>query len=63
MSLPLITMQVTVGMTVPTLIHLPDGSTVTPNASGQISVAANFVGVMLSAGWQIVINSGATHVP
>jgi hypothetical protein len=63
MSLPTITMQPASGMTVPTIVYLPDGSTVTPNASGQISIASNFVNTMIAAGWQIVISGGATHVP
>jgi hypothetical protein len=63
MSLPNVTLQPASGMQVPTQVHLPDGSTVFPNASGQISVASNFVSVMLAAGWEIVVTSGATHVP
>jgi hypothetical protein len=63
MALPMITMQPASGMQVPTQVHLPDGSTVFPNASGQISVASNFVTTMIAAGWQIVVSSGTTHVP
>jgi hypothetical protein len=63
MSLPLVTMQPPTGTQVPTHIHLPDGSRVFPNASGQISVASNFVTTLIAAGWQVVISSGATHVP
>ena len=63
MSLPTVTMQPASGMAVPTQVHLPDGSMVMPNASGQISVASNFVGVMLAAGWEIVVTSATTHVP
>jgi len=63
MSLPMITMQPASGMTVPTMVHLPDGSAVAPNASGQISVASNFVSTLIAAGWQVVVSSGTTHVP
>jgi hypothetical protein len=63
MSLPSVTMQPASGMTVPTMVHLPDGSTVFPNASGQISIASNFVTTMIAAGWEIVVTSGTTHVP
>lgn len=63
MSLPNVTMQPAAGMTIPTLVHLPDATTITPNASGQISVASSLVAVMVAAGWQIVIASNATHVP
>jgi hypothetical protein len=63
MSLPMITMQPASGMTVPTIVYLPDSSTVTPNASGQISVAPQFVTTMIAAGWEIVVASGTTHVP
>lgn len=63
MALPNITMQPASGMTMPTQVHLPDGSMVMPNASGQISVASNFVPALIAAGWQVVIASGATHVP
>ena len=63
MSLPNVTMQPAAGMTVPTQVHLPDGSTVFPNSSGQISVASSFVTVMIAAGWQVVIAANQTHVP
>ncbi len=56
-------MQLAAGMTVPTQVHLPDGSTVFPNSSGQISVASSFVTVMIAAGWQVVIAANQTHVP
>jgi len=50
-------------VTFPTMVNLPDGSTVTPNASGQVQVASNFVGVLLAAGRSVVVSSGTTHVP
>ncbi len=63
MSLPLITMQPPSGQSAPTMVHLPDATTVFPNASGQISISSKFVEVMLAAGWSIVVSSGTTHVP
>jgi len=56
-------MQPAAGMQVPTMVHLPDATTVFPNASGQISISSKFVEVMLAAGWQIVVSGGTTHVP
>ena len=63
MTLPTVVMQAASGLTVPSIIHLPDGSTVTPNASNQITVATSFISVLLAAGWQVVVSSGTTHVP
>lgn len=63
MTLPNVTMQLPSGSNTPTQVHLPDGSTVYPNASGEISVASNFVGALLAGGWQIVIAANQTHVP
>ena len=63
MSLPNVTMQPAAGMQVPTMVHLPDATTVFPNAAGQISISSKFVEVMLAAGWQIVVPGGTTHVP
>ena len=63
MSLPSVTMQPPSGAQIPTQVHLSDGSVVFPNASGQISVASNFVTTMLAAGWAIVVAGGTTHVP
>jgi len=62
MSLPLVTMQPPSGQA-PTQVHLPDGSLVTPNASGQVSVESRFVGVLINAGWSIVVPASTTHVP
>jgi hypothetical protein len=63
MALPNVTMQPAAGMTVPTMVHLPNATTVFPNASGQISIPSNFVTTMIEAGWQVVVSSGTTHVP
>jgi hypothetical protein len=56
-------MKVAAGMTVPTLVHLPDATTIFPDATGQLLVPALFVTTLMNAGWQIVIGSGTTHVP
>jgi hypothetical protein len=56
-------MQPTAGMVVPSIVYLLDGTTVIPNASGQISVASNLVASLMAAGWQIVVSGGTTHVP
>jgi len=56
-------MKVAAGMTVPTLVHLPDASVVFPDATGQILCPAPFVTTLISAGWQIVVAGGTTHVP
>jgi hypothetical protein len=63
MSLPNVTMQPAAGMTTPSIVYLPDGTSVMPNASGQISIASKYVGVMVAAGWQVIVSSGTTHVP
>lgn len=63
MSLPNVTMQPPAGAQIPSQVHLPDGSTVFPNADGTISVASNFVSTMIAAGWSVVISAGQTHVP
>jgi hypothetical protein len=56
-------MKVAAGMTVPTQIHLPDATTIFPDATGQIMCPALFVTVLMNAGWQIVVTGGTTHVP
>jgi hypothetical protein len=63
MTLPIITMQLPAGSTIPSVVYLQDGTMVTPNASGQISIASSYVPAMIAGGWQVVIASGATHVP
>jgi hypothetical protein len=59
----LVPMKVAAGMTVPTQIHLPDATTIFPDATGQIMCPALFVTTLMNAGFQIVIGSGTTHVP
>jgi hypothetical protein len=56
-------MKVAAGMAVPTLVHLPDATTIFPDSTGQLLVPALFVTALMNAGWQIVIGSGTTHVP
>jgi len=56
-------MQPAAGMQIPTMVNLPDSTTVFPNASGQISISSKFVSQMVAAGWQIVVSGGTTHVP
>jgi hypothetical protein len=63
MPLPNIIMQAPSGVDVPTQVHLPDGTTVKPAANGQITVSSKFLHVMLSAGFQVVVTGGTTHVP
>lgn len=59
----LIPMKVASGGTVPTLIHLPDASTVSPDATGLFQIPAEFTTAMLNAGLQLVVTGGANHVP
>jgi hypothetical protein len=56
-------MKVAAGGTTPSLIHLPDATTIFPDASGQFLVPALFVTAMMSAGLQIVVTGGSSHVP
>lgn len=58
-----VTMQLPAGMAAPSIVYLPDSSTVRPDASGQISVAARLVPTLLGCGWQIVVAADTTHVP
>jgi hypothetical protein len=63
MSLPFVTMAPASTQTVPSILHLPDGTSIKPNASGQVSVPSNFVGALLNAGWQIITTGSSTHIP
>jgi hypothetical protein len=64
MSQVTIPMKMASGLGTPTMVHLPDATTLYPDpATGQINCPASYLISMLSAGWQIVIGSGATHVP
>ena len=57
----LVPMKVASGGTTPTQIHLPDATTIFPDATGQFMVPALFVTAMMNAGLQIVVSGG--HVP
>jgi hypothetical protein len=59
----LVAMKVAAGMTVPTQVHLPDATTIFPDATGQIMCPALFVTSLMNAGFQIVVTGGTTHVP
>jgi hypothetical protein len=58
-----VTLQLPSGSNTPTDVILSDGTLIHPDSSGQISVASSYVPSLLSAGWQIVVSSGTTHVP
>ena len=59
----LIPMKKAAGGTTPTLVNLPDASTIFPDVNGQFMVPAPFLTTMLNAGFQMVVTGGATHVP
>jgi len=63
MSQVTIPMKMQSGMGTPTVVQLPDSTTLTPDATGQINCPASFLISMLGAGWQIVVSSATTHVP
>lgn len=54
MSTPTITMQPPAGTEAPTMVHLPDATTVKPDANGRITVATKHIAVMIAAGWTVV---------
>jgi hypothetical protein len=58
-----IPMKMQAGGTVPTMVNLPDATTITPDATGLINVPASFLISMLAGGWQIQIAANSTHVP
>jgi hypothetical protein len=63
MSQTTIPMKMAAGLGTPTIVQLPDSTTLTPDATGLINCPASFLISMLGAGWQIVVASGTTHVP
>jgi hypothetical protein len=63
MSQATIPMKMASGLGTPTMVNLPDATTLIPDATGQVNVPASFLIPLLAAGWQIVIGSGATRVP
>lgn len=54
MSLHAVTMKPPAGADVPSLLHLPDSSTVKPDAAGQFNITSNFITMLLAAGWTVV---------
>ena len=63
MSQTTIPMKMAAGSGTPTVVQLPDSTTLTPDATGLINCPASFLISMLAAGWQIVVSAGTTHVP
>ncbi|SHN86917.1 hypothetical protein [Bradyrhizobium erythrophlei] len=63
MSQTTIPMKMGTGLGVPTVVQLPDSTTLTPDVTGLINVPASFLISMLAAGWQIQIAANSTHVP
>ena len=63
MSQTTIPMKMAAGSGTPTVVQLPDSTTLTPDATGLINVPASFLISMLAAGWQIQIAANSTHVP
>lgn len=63
MSQATIPMKMAAGLGTPTMVNLPDATTLTPDATGLINVPASFLISMLAAGWQIQIAANSTHVP
>lgn len=58
-----VVMKKAAGLQPDAFVNLPDGSRATPDADGKITVSANFITALLGAGYQIVVDSGTTHVP
>jgi hypothetical protein len=63
MSQTTIPMKMAAGLGTPTVVQLPDSTTLTPDATGLINCPASFLISMLAAGWQIQIAANSTHVP
>ncbi len=57
-----ITMVLANGASPPTQIHLPDSTTIKPNADGSLTVSAQWAPVLMAAGWAYKM-SGTTNVP
>jgi hypothetical protein len=58
-----IPMKMAAGLGTPTMINLPDATTLRPDAAGQVNIPASFLLSMLAAGWQIQVTGGTTHIP
>jgi hypothetical protein len=64
MSQATIPMKMASGQGTPTMVNLPDATTLYPDpVTGQINCPASFLISMLAAGWQIQIAANSTHVP
>jgi hypothetical protein len=63
MSQTTIPMRMAAGSGTPTVVQLPDSTTLTPDATGLINCPAPFMIAMIGAGWQIQIAANSTHVP
>jgi hypothetical protein len=63
MSQATIPMKMESGLGTPTMVNLPDATTLIPDATGQINCPASYLISMLAAGWQIQVSSGTTHIP
>ena len=62
MTNPTVTLNPPSGST-PSVLQLPDATSVLPNSDGTFTVAAKHVNALLAGGWSIVVSSGTTHVP
>jgi hypothetical protein len=63
MSQTTIPMRMASGLGTPTMVNLPDSTTLTPDSTGLINCPASFLISLLGAGWQIQIATNSTHVP
>jgi hypothetical protein len=63
MAQTLIPMKMAAGLGTPTMVNMPDATTLVPDATGLINVQAQHVIALMGAGWQIQITGGSTHVP
>ena len=50
------------GGSAPSVINLPDSSSIKPNSDGSITVSAQFVDVLQRAGWFVKLSTGALPV-
>jgi hypothetical protein len=48
------------GAAPPTQVHLPDATTIFPNADGSLTVSAQWVDALMRAGWAIKYPGGAS---
>lgn len=62
MTNPTVTLNPPSG-TAPSVLQLPDATSVQPNADGTYTVGTKHMAALLAAGWSIQVSSGTTHVP